>query len=40
MRDLAVSVVVDGGERVLTTGTGDNGSGGLLLDLTAELFIP
>ena len=28
------------GQRVLTTGAGDNGSGGTIRDLTAEIHIP
>ena len=39
-RPLVSSTLIDGGQRILTTGTGDNGSGGAIPDLTAELFIP
>ena len=39
-RFLAVGALMDGGERILTTGSGDNGSGGTIADLTAEIFIP
>jgi hypothetical protein len=38
-RFFSVSAPV-GNERVLTTGSGDNGSGGAIPDLTAETFIP
>jgi hypothetical protein len=38
-RFLALSAVA-GGERILTTGSGDNGSGGTIPDLTAETYIP
>lgn len=39
-RPLVAATIVDGGQRVLITGSGDNGSGGLVPDLTAEIFIP
>jgi hypothetical protein len=39
-RFLAVSAPVGGGERILTTGSGDNGSGGAIPDLTAETYLP
>jgi hypothetical protein len=39
-RPLASSTVIEGGQRILTTGSGDNGSGGTLPDLSAELYIP
>ena len=39
-RFLAVSALVGGGERILTTGSGDNGSGGTIPDLTAETYLP
>ena len=38
-RFLALSAVA-GGERILTTGSGDNGSGGAIPDLTAETYLP
>ena len=37
-REVARSVLVDGGERILTVGTGDNGVS--TVDRTAELFVP
>lgn len=39
-RFLAVSAAAGGGERILTTGSGDNGSGGTIPDLTAETYLP
>ncbi|MCZ6599038.1 MAG: hypothetical protein O7B99_15480 [Planctomycetota bacterium] len=39
-RALAISTLYDGGDRILTTGSGDNGSGGTIRDLTAEIHIP
>ena len=39
-RELGISTLIDGGQRVLTTGRGDNGSGGAVPELTAELFVP
>ena len=39
-RFLAVTAPVGGGERLLTTGSGDNGSGGTIPDLTAETYLP
>ncbi|MBM3976472.1 MAG: hypothetical protein FJ299_05730 [Planctomycetes bacterium] len=39
-RPLCVSTVIEGGQRILTTGSGDNGSGGTIPDQTADLYIP
>jgi hypothetical protein len=39
-RFLATSALLGGGERILTTGSGDNGSGGATPDLTAETYVP
>lgn len=39
-RPLCVSTLIEGGQRVLTTGSGDNGSGGAIPDTTAEIYIP
>lgn len=39
-RFLAVSALFDGGQRILTSGSGDNGSSGTVPDLTAEIYIP
>jgi hypothetical protein len=39
-RFFAVSALVGGAERILTTGSGDNGSGGTVPDFTAETYVP
>jgi N-acetylneuraminic acid mutarotase len=39
-RPLVAASPVDGGQRVVITGSGDNGSGGAVPDLTAEIFVP
>lgn len=39
-RPLCLSTLIEGGLRVLTTGSGDNGSGGAVPDTTAEIYIP
>lgn len=39
-RPLVTSTAIEGGQRILNTGTGDNGSGGATPDLTAEIYIP
>ncbi|TAJ18302.1 MAG: hypothetical protein EPO68_08015 [Planctomycetota bacterium] len=39
-RPLVFSTVIENGLRIVTTGSGDNGSGGSIPDTTAEIYIP
>jgi N-acetylneuraminic acid mutarotase len=39
-RPLCLSTVIENGLRIVTTGSGDNGSGGTIPDTTAEIYIP
>ncbi|MEM7307326.1 MAG: kelch repeat-containing protein [Planctomycetota bacterium] len=39
-RPFAPAALFDGGDRVLISGAGDNGSGGVTPDTTAEIYIP